>query len=173
MRSRTDEADPGDDEDENGRYNDDNVDDHLGCLLVPAQLDGGDEVDEEGSNDGQSTAREEDEPKDLQHLSVVQVVVDVSLEAGGEVNGHYKSRGDQDEDGDVDDGVEAEDLLGGDSVLNLDFFLQSSLLQADIRLHGDWHHDGAARGNLDESFSLRLLFKVREEGAVRDEDRHE
>merc|ERR1712020_628054 len=86
----------GDDEDEDGRYNDGDVDDHLDSLMVLVQLDGGDEVDEEGGNDGQSTAREEDELKDLQHLSVVQVVVDVSLEAGGEVNGCYKSRGDQD-----------------------------------------------------------------------------
>ena len=95
MRSRTDEADPGDDEDENGRYNDDNVDDHLDSFLVPIQLDGGDEVDEEGSDDGQITAREEDELKDLQHLRVVQVVVDVSPKAGGEVDLRYKSRGDQ------------------------------------------------------------------------------
>ena len=109
----------------------------------------------------------------MQHLSVVQVVVDVSLEAGGEVNGHYKSRGDQDEDGDVDDGEEAESLLGCDSVLNLDFFLQSSLLQTDVRLHGDRQHDGAAGGNLGECLSLRLLLKQGEEGAVRDEDRHE
>ena len=75
--SRTDEADPEDDEDEDGHYKDNDVDDHLGYLLLLAQLDGWDEVDEEGAHDGQSTAREEDGPKDLQHLSVVQVVVDV------------------------------------------------------------------------------------------------
>ena len=92
-------------------------------MLFLAQLDGGDEVDEEGTQDGQSTAREEDELKDLQHLSVVQVVVDVSLEAGRKVNGRCKSRGDQDEEGDVDDGEEAECLFGCDSVLSLDFFL--------------------------------------------------
>ena len=46
-------------------------------MLFLAQLDGWNEVDEEGSNDGQSTAGKEDGPKDLQHLSVVQVVVDV------------------------------------------------------------------------------------------------
>ena len=165
--------DPGDEEDEDGRYNDDDVDDHLDFLLFLVQLDGGDEVDEEGSNDGQSTARKEDEPKDLQHLSVIQVVVDISLEAGGEANGRYKNRGDQDEDRDADDGEEAESLLGCDFVLNLDFFLQSSLLQTDVRLHSDWQHDGAAGGNLGEGFSFRLLLEQGEEGAVRDEDRHE
>ena len=72
-------------------------------MLVLGQLDGGNEVDEEGGDDGQGTAGEEDGPKDLQHLSVVQVIVDVSLEAGGKVNGCYESRGDQDEDSDVDD----------------------------------------------------------------------
>ena len=96
-------------------------------MVFLTQLDGGDEEDEEGTHDGQSRAREEDEPKDLQHLSVVQVVVDVSLEASQKVNGRHKSRGDQDEGGDVDDGEEAESLLGCDSVLNINFFLQSSL----------------------------------------------
>ena len=123
MRSLTDEVESGDDEDEDGRYDDDDVDDHLGCLMVLAQLDGWDEVDEERSDDGQSTAWEEDGPKDLQHLSVVQIVVDVSLEAGRKVNGRCKSRGDQDEEGDVDDGEEAECLFGCYSVLSLDFFL--------------------------------------------------
>ena len=142
-------------------------------MLVPAQLDGGDEVDEEGSDDGQTAAREEDEEKDLQHLSVVQVVVDISLEAGGEVNGRYKSRGDQDEGGDVDDGEEAESLLGRDFVLNLEFFLESSVLQTDVRLHGDRHHDGAAGVNLGERLSLRFLLEAGDEGAVSDEDRQE
>ena len=142
-------------------------------MLVPAQLDGGDEVDEEGTHDGQSTAWEEDRPKDLHHLSVVQVVVDVSLQDGGEVDGRYESRGDQDEGGDVDDGEEAESLLGCDSVLNRDFFLQSSLLQTDVRLHGDRHHDGAAGGKLGECLCLRLLLETKEEGAAGDEDRHE
>ena len=142
-------------------------------MVFLTQLDGGYEEDEEGTHDGQNRAREEDEPKDLQHLSVVQVVVDVSLEASQKVNGRHKSRGDQDEGGDVDDGEEAESLLGCDSVLNINFFLQSSLLQTDVRLHGDRHHDGAAGGKFSECLSLRLHLEQGDKGAVCDEDRHE
>ena len=104
---------------------------------------------------------------------MIQVVVDISLQAGGEANGRYKNRGDQDEDRDADDGQETESLLSCDFVLNIDFFLQSSLLQTDVRLHGDRQHDGAEGGNLGECLSLRLLLEQGEEGAVRDEDRHE
>ena len=68
LGSRSNQVEPRHDGDEDGGNDDDGVQDHLDGQTLSLQADGGEEIDEKGAEDGETTARKDDEPEDLQHL---------------------------------------------------------------------------------------------------------